>query len=437
MLISQTPIPPRGWNSYDSYGVYINEEQALANLEAFIEKLQPAGYEYFVLDACWYADGDFMDNYRALKEGRERFMYIDEWGRFIGSPRTFPRGLRYLSDRCHEAGVRFGLHLMRGLPARALELNPPVKGHPSARARDIADPENSCVWCAYTKGIRMDAPGAQEYYDSVAEYFAEDLCLDFVKFDDAVDYPREIEAFAQALDKVDRPILLSLSPGQEAFPGNWDLYARFGNMLRITGDVWDRDHYNDMKFDRWALFENFGGPECWLDLDMIPLGGIQAHVPEGTAPEYQPVLGCRRRSDMSETGKKVMMTQLALAASPLIYGGDLPMSTEEDIAWVTDPDMLECNANGVVGKRIFHQRHLDVRRAEKKGSGGRHGWIGIFNREDSRSLRHCSVTPEELGFAGSFPERLYDVWCKQVVRPDSSGILSFPLKAKDVLFLSY
>ena len=113
------------------------------------------------------------------------------------------------------------------------------------------------------------------------------------------------------------------------------------------------------------------------------------------------------------------------------------MSTEEDIAWVTDPDMLECNANGVVGKRIFHQRHLDVRRAEKKGSEGRHGWIGIFNREDSHGVRHCSVTPEELGFAGGFPERLYDVWGKQVVRPDSSGILSFPLEAKDVLFLSY
>ena len=204
-------------------------------------------------------------------------------------------------------------------------------------------------------------------------------------------------------------------------------------MIRVTPDAWDDDRTNLIKLRRWYEFEDLSGPSLWADLDMLPLGALQVTIP----PELALPTGSARQSKLTPIGKKVMMTQLALAASPLIYGGDLPMSTEEDIAWVTDPDMLECNANGVVGKRIFHQRHLDVRRAEKKGSGGRHGWIGIFNREDSRSLRHCSVTPEELGFAGSFPERLYDVWCKQVVRPDSSGILSFPLKAKDVLFLSY
>ena len=98
MLVASTPVPLCGWNSYDSYGVYINEEQAMANLKLFIEKLAPHGYEYFVLDACWYADGDFMDNYNAKLEGKERFMHIDEWGRFIGSPKMFPSGLRALSD---------------------------------------------------------------------------------------------------------------------------------------------------------------------------------------------------------------------------------------------------------------------------------------------------------------------------------------------------
>lgn len=435
MLVKTTAVPPCGWNSYDSYGVYINEEQAIANIDAFVEKLAPHGYEYFVLDACWYADGDFMDNYRARKEGKERFMHIDEWGRFIGSPNTFPKGLRYLSDKCHAAGIKFGLHIMRGLPARAVELNTPVKGHPTARARDIVDLDNPCVWCAYTQGINMDAPGAQEYYDSVVEYFANDLELDFIKLDDAVDYPREIEAFGKAVEKVKRPIVLSLSPGQEAYIGNWEIISKYGNMVRITGDVWDRDHYNDMKFDRWALLENVGGPECWLDLDMIPVGGIQAHVPEDTDEKYFPVLGVRRRSDMTAIGKKVMMTQFALAASPLIYGGDLPMSTDDDIAWVTDRDMLECNRNGVTGKRIFYQRHLDVRRVLKKGDPV-HGWLGIFNREDSKKTRNIVMTPQELGFSGGFPEKFYDVWNKKELRP-ADGRLKFQLEAKDVLFLKY
>ena len=42
MLVKSTTVPPRGWNSYDSYGVYINEEQALANIEAFAFHSEPS-----------------------------------------------------------------------------------------------------------------------------------------------------------------------------------------------------------------------------------------------------------------------------------------------------------------------------------------------------------------------------------------------------------
>ena len=41
--------PPMGWNSFDSYGVYLYEEAALSNLEAMAEKLKPHGYEYFAV----------------------------------------------------------------------------------------------------------------------------------------------------------------------------------------------------------------------------------------------------------------------------------------------------------------------------------------------------------------------------------------------------
>ena len=436
MLVPTTPIPPCGWNSYDSYGVYINEEQALANLDLFVEKLAPHGYEYFVLDACWYADGDFMDNYRAVQEGKERFMNIDEWGRFIGSPKMFPGGLRALSDRCHAKGVKFGLHIMRGMPAKAYEMNTPVKGHPTARARDIADLQNPCAWCKYSMGINMDAPGAQEYYDSVVEYFANDLQLDFIKLDDIVENLRELEAFAKAIEKVERPIVLSLSPGQEVYSGNWDILSRYGNMCRISCDIWDQDHYNYGKFDRWALMEHVGGPDCWIDLDMIPIGGIQVHVPEGTPAEYHPVLGTRRRSDMSLTGKQVMMTQLALAASPLFYGGDLQMSNDEDMALVTDPHMLACDRNGIVGKRIYHQRHIDIRRTPSK-QDPKHGWLGIFNREAASNNPHViQLRPEDMGFEnGSFPE-LYDIWNKKFLQAEN-GVLTLTLPAHGCFFIEY
>lgn len=47
------PTPPMGWNSFDSYGVYLHEEAAYANLEAMAKKLKPHGYEFFVIDNGW------------------------------------------------------------------------------------------------------------------------------------------------------------------------------------------------------------------------------------------------------------------------------------------------------------------------------------------------------------------------------------------------
>lgn len=437
MLIKSTPYPIRGWNSYDSYGVYINEQQALANIDAFIEKLAPHGYEYFVLDACWYMDGTFLDSFHLHKENKERTQHIDEWGRFIESPELFPHGLRYLADRCHQGGIKFGLHLMRGLPALAIQRNTPIKGHPSAHARDIADMENLCAWPAPYMGcgINMNAPGAQKYYDSVVEYLANDVQVDFIKLDDVVESVDEVSAFSAAVDKVERPIVISLSPGQENLPLNWEFYKQHSNMVRITRDIWDIGEHNDLKFDRWYIFENCGNQECWIDLDMIPIGGMQVHVPEDTPEECYPVLKCRRRSDYTYEEKKVLMTQLALAASPLVYGGDLPMSNQEDIQFVTEPEMLACNANGVVGKCIYCQYHLDVRKTPKKEDPS-HGWLGIFNRHVSIP-RSTKFTPEDLGFTKeNCPPEFYDIWNKKYWRWED-GILRIPTIGRGCVFLKY
>ena len=148
MLIASTDVPPSGWNSFDCYMGSINEEQALANLEVFLRKLKPAGYEYFCLDAAWYADGDQELNEDLRKVGQNRRMHMDEFGRYVPSPVNFPHGIRPIADRCHENGIKFGVHVMRGMPRMALERNTRIKGT-DLRARDIYDPDNFCSWCKY------------------------------------------------------------------------------------------------------------------------------------------------------------------------------------------------------------------------------------------------------------------------------------------------
>ena len=259
MLIAETKTPPAGWNSFDCYMGSINEEQALANLELFLKKLKPAGYEYFCLDAAWYADGDQAWNEQLRNVGQCRNMHIDCYGRFVPSPVNFPHGVRALADRCHENGVKFGVHIMRGMPRMALEQNTPIKGT-DFRARDIYDPNNFCPWCKYWVATDASHPGTFAYYRSEVEYLTEELTVDFIKLDDVVEHPDHVALFGKALDSVARPVLLSLSPGAEdIWRGSWKEYVPYGNMIRVTPDAWDDDRTNLIKLRRWYEFEDLSG----------------------------------------------------------------------------------------------------------------------------------------------------------------------------------
>ena len=428
MLIAKTEIPPSGWNSFDCYLTTINEEQTLVNLEQFLRKLKPAGYEYFCLDAAWYADGDAELDEDLRRLGQNRKMHIDEFGRFIPSPVNFPHGLRPIADRCHENGIKFGVHLMRGMPRIALERNTPVKGT-DCRARDIFDPDNFCSWCDYTVATDSSREGAFEYYRSVLEYLTEELTVDFIKLDDVVEHPDHVALFAKAIDSVARPVLLSLSPGSpDIWRGSWKQYEPYGNMIRVTADAWDHDAVNALKLQRWYEFEELSGPALWADLDMLPLGALQVTTPQNKPTEQ----GAARQSNLTPLGKKTMMTIFAMSCSPLIFGGDLPQTPDDDIAWATHPGMLECNRNGIVGRRVTLMRHIDVRKTPHKADP-RHGWLGIFNIDSVR--RHVKLTPELLGFKEIPP--LFDVWEERDAHVSPDGILELYLQPGGCTFLKY
>jgi alpha-galactosidase len=139
-----TPRPPLGWNSYDSFGCFITEARALDNLRVFIDRLQPFGYEYFVLDAGWYRQ--FALDGREFPGTDDAYtIRFDAYGRPIPSDNFFPRGFSRLADACHAAGVKFGIHMMRGIPRAAVEVNTPILGT-NVHARDIANTADTCCW---------------------------------------------------------------------------------------------------------------------------------------------------------------------------------------------------------------------------------------------------------------------------------------------------
>ena len=241
---------PMGWNSYDYYDTTVNEEQVRANAAYLAEHLKDAGYEYVVVDIEWYAKntGSQREKYQYIPFGE---VSMDEYGRLLPCTDRFPSakdgvGFRALADYVHGLGLKFGIHIMRGIPREAAHRHLPSLGS-DALASDIADPSSICKWNPDMYGIRMGEPGAQEYYDSIVALYAQ-WGVDFIKCDDIcntnlyVEHPysaaHEIEMLQHAIEKCGRDIVLSLSPGPALIEKAWH-YETYANMWRITDDFWD------------------------------------------------------------------------------------------------------------------------------------------------------------------------------------------------------
>ncbi len=434
MKIDSTAFPVLGTNAYDCWSSFITEEIALRDIEIFAEKLKPAGYEYYCFDAGWYFYRlHYTDNPDPAGKGYQEGE-MDEFGRWNAAPSKFPHGLKAISDACHAKGMKFGVHLSRGIPWQAVDRNTRIKGT-DLHAADICDRNNICPWGIQNYGVDMTKPGAQEYYDSVLEYLDENG-VDFVKVDDIAEQPAEILGIVKAIEKVRRPIFLSLSPGDNVFRRNIDFYRENANMVRISKDIWDRLSDLDATFERWELWEDAGSSEkCWLDLDMVPFGELQSYIPEGFPKDHVPHdLNEKRQSRLSLEAKRTVMTQRAMAASPILYGGNLAHTSEEEFALLTNEQALACNRNGITGKRIYGERFIDIRKTPSR-MGDEHGWLGIFNRKGKDYSFSIPLQALQLP-KGVRAADLKDIWTgrKLDIRGDK---VFWDMKIAECCFLAY
>jgi hypothetical protein len=405
------PTPPMGWNSFNSYGVYLHEKAAYANLEAMAATLKPHGYEYFVIDNGWFGEYALQEGTVFAAEKHAHDIHINEYGHFLPSKVYFPNGLRPIADRAHALGLKFGVHLMRGVPRKAYEQDLPIKGTPYT-ARDIADTaeEENCTWCTYCYGVDMTKPGAQEWYDGLIQHIA-GLGVDLIKYDDIVPHPDEVEAVAKAIAKTGRPIVLSLSPGNTVDPEAIDFF-RLANMLRVTEDVWDEQVYIDACFEAWRKWQGKEQPGFWIDMDMISFGQLQLMSPPSrdkkkTLMDKGDIAlagkGVHRQCQLSGPQMETFITMRALAASPLMMGGDLPSLDEVSLTLITDPDMIACNQNGVMGSLMLEKDCLETWKVGRRGLGldsDQYVLKDIWRRKAASFGHTVTLEPHGVLFAG-------------------------------------
>lgn len=389
------PTPPMGWNSWDSFGPTITEAEARANAKIMADVLKPHGYKFFTVDIQWYEPGANSYTYR---KGAK--LAMDKWGRLIPAVNRFPsatgdKGFKPLADYVHSLGLKFAIHLMRGVPRQAVEANTPILGTPY-HASDIADKVNVCEWNTDMYGIDMSKPGAQAYYNSIFKMYAE-WGVDFVKVDDmSRPYIRnepEIEAVRKAIDATRRPIVLSLSPGETTLDAA-DHVTRHANMWRISDDFWD--HWPALKeqfgrLDHWWQLPHVAG--CWPDADMLPLGVLD--------------LG-KRKTNFTPDEQKTMMSLWAIARSPLIMGGDLRKLDPSTEALLTNDAVLRVNQHSTGNHALFTYNDAAAWIADD-GMGGR--YVGLFNLSDHKA--RVAVPTESLEGLDNF--NMYDLWAGQPV----------------------
>lgn len=400
---------PLGWNSWDCFGAGVTEKQLKENADYMAKYLKEYGWEYIVCDIQWYEpkakDNDYF-NFTPV--------CLDEYGRVIPAENRFPsaaggKGFKETADYCHNLGLKFGIHIMRGIPRQAVHADMPIKNS-KFTAREAAHHFSVCSWNTDMYGLK-NCEAAQDYYNSIIELYAgwgvdfikcDDICVtEFRQWDNPYSADYEIEMIRKAIDHCGREIVLSLSPGP-AHIENADHLAKNANMWRMTGDFWDQwSKLYDM-FDRCYLWQDKVRPGNYPDCDMLPLGRLSKN---GTCHGPQD-----RMTQFTKPEQLTMMSLWGIFKSPLMMGGHMPDNDEWTLSLLTNDEYMKMH-------RTAYGAHQHSRN-EKNGKGDiiwvANGkgckYAALFNTRDKAYTVKLDLTeilmPDET-------YGIYDIWNKK------------------------
>ena len=381
-----------GWNSWDAYGLTIDEAQFRDNVKV-LAGLKPYGWQYAVIDEGWYMQNPF-----AGKREEQKYVF-DVTGRLMPAINRFPSaakdaGLKPLADWVHSQGLKFGIHLIRGIPRQSVMAKTPI-ANSRFTAADAGDPSDVCPWDEGNYGVNDNAAG-QAWYDSMIALYA-GWGVDFLKVDCISDHTykaSEIRQIAEAIHKTGRPIVLSLSPGPAAL-AHADVFAKYAQMWRISDDHWDVWH-DDHKsnggtgefpfgtrdaFDRLAAWSKYVKPGNWPDEDMLPFGSLTPH------PGWQGP----RESRLTHDEERTEFTLWCITRSPLILGANLTKLDHFTRSLITNPSLIKMDQATSQNHPLDHLpsglEHVRIWTAVDAANPAQ-TYLAIFNLDDKPTHVH-------------------------------------------------
>ena len=403
---------PMGWNSWDCYGSAVTEDIYRKNAEFMAKNLKQYGWEYMVIDIEWSEPRAVNNEYHPFTD-----LLMDEYGRLIPAPNRFPSakdgaGFKPLADYIHSLGLKFGIHIMRGIPRNAVHQNLPIKGT-NYTARDIAKTNSICAWNTGMYGVDPTKPGAKEYYDSIMELY-KSWDVDFIKCDDICrELPHEEEELimlSNSLRNCGRDMIFSLSPGPALLEKS-ELYKSVANMWRITDDFWDEWKLLYAMFERAEKWSIHTGADHWPDADMLPIGAIrQVYDPD----EW---------TKFTEDEQITMMTLWCIMRAPLMIGGEMTKFDDFTMSLLTNEALIEMFTNARHSHQCFRKEINGIEHIGWIAAGATgHTYVAVFNTGEEDSDISIDFDDFEL------QETLkgYDIWSGKEVEFTKSIDIKLP-----------
>lgn len=365
---------PMGWNSWDCYGPTVTEQEVKANADYMAAHLKKHGWEYIVVDIRWYIENDKAHGYNE----KDAVIVMDDYGRLMPAVNRFPsscdgKGFKPLADYIHSKGLKFGFHIMRGIPKLAVERNTPILGS-EATAKDVYNTEQLCAWLGDMYTVDATRQGSQEYYNSLFKLYASWGC-DFIKVDDlSRPYQKdEIELIRKAIDGCGRPIVLSTSPGETPIE-NAEHISHHANMWRVIDDFWDNWSELNMHFSIFEKWIPYMGPGHWPDGDMLPLGRIGIRAERGD----------NRISMFTKDEQYTLMSLFLICRSPLMFGGNLPENDEFTFNLITNDEALAVLQTSKNNRLLFDDDERIAWTADDVNSSDK--YVALFYTSDQKPI---------------------------------------------------
>lgn len=366
--------PPMGWNSWDCYGPTVTEQEVKANADYMAAHLKKCGWKYVVVDIRWYVENDKAHGYNE----ENAIIVMDDYGRLMPAVNRFPsaadgKGFKPLADYVHRKGLKFGIHIMRGIPKLAVERNTTILGS-DATAKDIYNTEKLCSWLGDMYTVDATKQGSQEYYNSLFNLYAS-WGVDFVKVDDLSRpyHKDEIEMIRKAIDGCGQPIVLSTSPGETPLEYA-DHISSHANMWRIIDDFWDNwsqlnEHFS--LFEKWVPYMR---PGHWPNGDMLPLGRIGIRAERGD----------NRMSKFTQDEQYTLMSLFLICRSPLMFGGNLTDNDEFTLNLITNEEALAVLKKSKNNKLLFNDGERIAWIADDLSSNDK--YVALFYTFDQKPI---------------------------------------------------